>query len=120
MTGSNPVPSECLYAGINCLAFRDLSITDKDNSLQYELNKIQQSAIWADFPKDKVCKIISSRKVAFNCDKSNCDNVSGVSESDNSDSKRFVLLPFINTKLVNEAKSFFYNDDVTVVLQYRK
>ena len=111
---SSHVPSQYLYAGVNCLTFRALSYTDKDSNLKNELNKIQQSAIKAGLPKDKVSKIISSRKVAFNCDKSNCDNVSGVSESDNSDSKRFVLLPFINAKLANEAKSFFYNNDVKV------
>ena len=83
------MPSQYLYAGVNCLTFRALSYTDKDSNLKNELNKIQQSAIKAGLPKDKVSKIISSRKVAFNCDKSNCDNVSGVSESDNSDSKRF-------------------------------
>ena len=94
--------------------FEALSYTDKDSSLQNELHKIQQSAIKAGLPEDKVSKIISSRKVAFNCDKSNCDNVSNVSESDNTDSKRFVLLHFINAKLANEAKSFFYNNDVKV------
>ena len=62
------------------------------------------SAIKAGLPKDKVFKIICSRKVSFNCDKSNGDNVSGVSESDDTDSKRFVLLPFIYDKFANEAK----------------
>ena len=81
------VPCQYLNACVNCLTFRALSYTDKDSNLQNELNKRQQSAIKAGLPKDKVSKIISSRKVAFNCDKSNCDN----SESDNSDSKRFVL-----------------------------
>ena len=42
-----------------------------------------------------------------------CDNVSGVSASDASDPKRF-LLPFIISKLANEAKSFFYNNDIKV------
>ena len=98
---SSHVPSQYLYAGINCLTFRALSYTDKDSSLQNELHKIQQSAIKAGLPEDKVSKILSSRKIAFNCDKSNCDNVSNMSESDNTDSKRFVLLPFINAKLAN-------------------
>ena len=44
---SSHVPSQYLYAGINCLTFRALSYTDKDSSLQNELHKIQQSAIKA-------------------------------------------------------------------------
>ena len=47
-------------------------------------------------PEGKVSKIISSRKVSFNYD--------NASESHDTDSKRFVLLPFINSKLANEVK----------------
>ena len=107
---SSHVPNQYLYAGINCLVFRALSYIDKYVNLQKELYKIKDSANKVGLPKDKVSKIISSRQVAFNCDNSNCDNVC----DDNSDTKRFVLLPFINSKLANEAKSFFHNNGVKV------
>ena len=48
--------------------------------------------------------------------KSNCNNASGLSQSDNSDSKRFDQLPFIIAKLTNEAKSLFYNNDIIFLL----
>ena len=68
---SSHVPSQYLYAGINCLAFRALSYEDKDFILQREFDKIRTSASKGSLSKSKVDNILidkqkkNSNKVIF-------------------------------------------------------
>ena len=109
---SSHVPIQYLYAGINCLSFRALSYTDHDINLKFEFDKIKKSAQEAGLNKSKVEKILKDKVNSFESksdNKSSCDN-----SCDSVDSKKFVLLPFINSKLANEVKCFFHNNDVKV------
>ena len=80
---SSHVPSQYLYAGINCLAFRALSYVDKDFNLQKEFDKIRTSASKASLSKSKVNNILIDKQKSFanKSDNSNCDNVVNVEGS---------------------------------------
>ena len=91
---SSHVPSQYLYAGINCLAFRALSYVDKDFNLQKEFDKIRTSASKASLSKSKVNNILIDKQKSFanKRDISNCDNVVSVEDSDSKDMYCYPIL----------------------------
>ena len=120
---SSHVPSQYLYAAVNCLTHRAFMYSDKDFYLKKELNKIENSASKVGLNKSKVDKIFkdklnlvsSNNNVSSNCDSvsesSNCDIISNTNVSS---TNCYVLMPFINSKLGSEVKTFFHNHNVKV------